>query len=176
MERKLLWILCVLSIFTFTTSLFSSLLIYFNDNNHTRVNSNSVTSKITKYKKSMIVYENGKHVDIRNIGAGFDANYLVSITNDNSDDISFQIKWDNVKNDWNPIDYQNFIYSVNCDNGAVIDNQSMPFSSEGKVILSPLVVSSNKTVSCGIRVRYNSNYLEQTSNVFTADIDVLVVG
>ena len=174
MERKLLWIICVLSIFTFTTSLFSSLLVYFNDNNHTKVNSNSIINKKTRYKKSMIVYENGYHIDIRNVGVDFERDYLIRIVNDNSDDINYVIKWYNVESDWNLTDYQNFIYSVNCDNGVLIENQHMPYSKEEKIIVSPLVVSSNKVVSCGIKVKYNSNYLEQTSNMFTADIGVLI--
>ena len=82
MERKLLWVLCALSIFTFTTSLFSSLLIFFNDNNHTKVNANSVVNKKTRYKRSMIVFENGNRVDLRNIGSGFEKNYQFSVTND----------------------------------------------------------------------------------------------
>ena len=174
MERKLLWILCVLSIFTFTTSLFSSLLIYFNDSNHTRVNSNSVISKKTKYMKSMIVYENGNRVDLRNIDANFERNYLVNITNDNSAVINYRLQWVGTYNDWNTTDYQNLLYSVNCDNGLALEYQTMPFSNEEKDIISSLRISSNKTVSCGIKIKYNGNYLEQTNNMFIADIGVFV--
>lgn len=174
MERKSLWILCVLSILTFTTSLFSTLLVYFNDNNHTKINSNSVINKKIKYKKSMIVYENGKHVDIKNVEADFEANYIVRIANDNSDEIFYTIKWNDVKSDWNLTDYQYFIYSINCDNGVVIENQNMPFTNEERDIIPSLVVGSNKTVSCGIKIKYNNNYIEQTDNEFSADIGVLV--
>ena len=174
MERKLLWILCVLSIFTFTTSLFSTLLIYYNDSNHTKVNSSSVINKKTKHKKSMIVYENGNHVEIRNVNSEYDKNYLIRIVNDNSDEIRYTIKWTNVISDWNSSDYLNFTYYANCDNGVVIDRQIMPFSNEEKVIVPTLVVNSNKVVSCGININYNTNYIEQTSNSFSADIGVLV--
>ena len=174
MERKLLWILCSLSIFTFTTSLFSTLLIYFNDNNHTKINSSTVINKKTKYKKSMIVYENGKHVDIKNVTADYEKNYIFRITNDNSDEISYTVKWINVKSDWNLTDYQYFVYSINCDNGVVIDNQNMPFTNEEKDIVPSLTVGSNRTISCGIKVKYNNNYIEQTINGYAADIGVLV--
>ncbi len=174
MERKLLWILCVLSILTFTTSLFTTLFIYYNDNNHTKVNSNSIANKKTKYKKSMIVYEHGNHVDLRNVGIGFGNDYLLKIANDNSDDINYTIKWGNVINDWNSSDYQNFVYSINCDNGVVLDNQNMPFSNEDKDIVSSLVIGPNKEVSCRISIKYNGNYIEQSNNSFAADIGVLV--
>ncbi len=174
MERKLLGILCVLSILTFTTSLFSTLLIYFNDSNHTKVNSNSILNKNTRYKKSMIVYENGKHIEIRNVASEFEKDYSFKIVNDNSDEIVYNIKWGNVVSDWNSSDYQNFFYSVSCDNGITIDKQNMPFSNEEKSIVSSLLLNSNKVVSCSIKIQYSGNYIEQTNNSFTADVGVFV--
>ena len=56
----------------------------------------------------------------------------------------------------------------------MIDRQIMPFSNEEKVIVPTLVVNSNKVVSCGININYNTNYIEQTSDSFSADIGVLV--
>ncbi len=174
MERKLLWILCIVSIMTFASSLFSSLLIYFNENNHTRVNSSNIINTKTKYKKSLIVYETGKSVSIKDVAGLFEKDYWVSITNDNSDDIIYQIMWKNVTSDWNTTDNVNFVYGVSCDNGVVIDNNVMPNTNEEKVIVGAIVVSANKSVACGIKVRYAGNYLEQSNNSFSADLDVLI--
>lgn len=176
MERKLLWVLCALSIFTFTTSLFSSLLIFFNDNNHTKVNANSVVNKKTRYKRSMIVFENGNRVDLRNIGSGFEKNYQFSVTNDNSDIIDYRIQWSGTYTDWNTSDYQFLLYALSCDNGVVLDNQNMPLTNEKKDVISSLKVNSNKTVVCDIKIKYKASYIEQTNNMFISDIDVFING
>ena len=155
MGRKWLILLCVFSMLTFLSSLVYNIFAFNNDKNKTELNSQTILASNNIYIKTNINYYSNNHLILHELFPSDTITKTFSITNNNSEDIIYQIEWNNVYSTWHINNADNtlihpeeFIYSLKCTDGSLISNKEMPINNDNNIILDNLILKSKKTNTC----------------------------
>ncbi len=172
MAKKSMILLCLFSVLTFICSLVSTMIIISNENARTALNSAEVLASNKKYKTTTIEYEQSNELTLTGLNPGNQFTHNFSISNNQSNSITYSIKWYNINSNWNEISPiingskpEEFVYSLECSNGEKIENKQMPSSNEDLTILDNLELKTNKTNTCSITIKFISTGLDQSYNL-----------
>jgi hypothetical protein len=122
MDKKLVILVCFLSLLTLISSIICSSLVFFNEKARTEVNSNKVLASNDIYKSTSIIYNNDNTLNLSSLEPGFSLEHQFSIVNNNSNTIKYNIEWSDIISTWNtsensiPTHPEEFVYSITCTN------------------------------------------------------------
>lgn len=172
MDKKLVILVCFLSVLTLISSIICSSLVYFNEKARTEVNSNKVLATNDIYKSTSIIYDNNNTLNLSGLTPGYSIEQKFSIVNNNSNTIKYNIEWSDIVSTWNtsdtgaPTHPEEFVYSITCSNGETTGEKQMPTSSKDKEILKDLELKTNKSNDCTIKVTFKSTGYDQSYNFY----------
>lgn len=166
MGKKWMILVCLFSILTFLSSVICTMLVFFNEEARTSLNSNTVIASNKTYKSSSIIYNEPNNLAITGLNPGDSITKSFTITNNNSNTIRYKIVWDNVTSTWNDSGHpEEFIYSISCSNGENIGNKQMPIDNKNNTILENLELKTNKTNTCTITITFVNKEIDQSYNI-----------
>ena len=170
MGKKWMILICSFSMLTFISSVICIALIYFGEESKTNINSNSILANNNTYKSSNITYYQPNTLALNNLNPGDKIIRTFSITNNNSNTIIYDIRWENISSTWNQnydsnnIHQEEFVYSVECTNGEKIFQKEMPFNNSDNIIFSNLELKTNKTNLCTLTIEFIKKEQDQSYN------------
>ncbi len=171
MDKRLVILICFLSVLTLISSIICSSLVFFNEKARTDVNSNKVLATNNIYKSTTIIYNNNNTLNLSGLTPGYSLEQHFSIVNNNSNTIKYNIEWSDIISTWNTTNNgeqahpEEFIYSITCTNGEKVENKQMPYSNKENIILENLELKTNKSNDCTIKVTFKSTGYEQLYNL-----------
>lgn len=158
------------SVLTLISSIICSCLVFYNEKARTDVNSNKVLATNNTYISTLVTYNQNNKLNLASLSPGYTLEQTFSITNNNSNTISYNLEWENVISTWNQSENsvtphpEEFIYSIICTNGEKIENQTMPTDNKTNIILENLELKTNKTNACSIKISYLDKGTDQYYN------------
>lgn len=172
MDKKLVILVCFLSVLTLISSIICSSLVFFNEKARTEVNSNKVLVTNNIYKSTSIIYDSNNTLSLSGLNPGYTVEQKFSITNNNSNTIKYNLEWSDIVSTWHTSDTgaqshpEEFIYSVTCSNGESTGEKQMPTSTEENIILKDLELKTNKSNDCTIKVTFKVTGYDQSYNLY----------
>lgn len=183
MEKKMMILTGFFSVATFISSVICSCLVFYNEKARTDINSNKVLAISDINKSTSINYYSNNYLSLTSLEPGFTIEQNFSITNNNSNQITYDIVWHNITSTWNnseneiPSHPEEFIYSLTCSNGQKIINETMPYNEDDLVILENQELKTNKTNDCTIKISFIKAEYDQSYNFnksFNGEYKVIV--
>lgn len=170
MEKKMMILLGFFSVATFISSVICSCLVFYNEKARTDINSNKVLAATDINKSTSINYYSNNNLNLSQLQPGYTLEQKFSITNNNSNQINYDIVWNNISSTWNipenglPAYPDEFVYSLTCTDGQKV-NASMPTNESNMVILENQELKTNKTNECTIKITFIANGYDQSYNL-----------
>ena len=171
MEKRMVILTCIFSALTLFFSVMCTTITIQSEKNRTEVNSSSILANNHQYYKTSIIYEQNNNLNINNLSPGDSIEKEFSITNSNSDTITYKITWQNVNSIWNnqtigynEIHPEEFVYSLACSNGESVVNKAMPLNSNDQIILEKLSLKTNRTNKCKLTISFINMNKDQSYN------------
>lgn len=166
MDKRMMILVSFFSVATFISSIITSCLVFYNEKARTDINSNKVIANADIYKSSSINYYNNNKLNLSNLEPGANIVQKFSITNNNSNQITYNIEWNNISSDWdNGGKPEELIYSISCTDGQKITNKQMPTEDSDVIILDNQELKTNKTNECTMTVNFKSTGQDQSYNL-----------
>jgi len=157
---------CFFSMLTLISSIICSCLVFYNEKSRTEINSKEVLANNDVYKSSTIIYNQDNTLYLTGLEPGFSMQQSFSITNNNSDAISYSINWDNVESTWgNNNKPEEFVYSLVCSNGEEVKDKTMPIAFKDYSIVEKSTLKTNQTNNCTITITFINTYEDQFYNM-----------
>lgn len=170
MNKKWLVTFVIFSVLTFIISSITCSLTFYSDKKHTKINSDRILVDNGIIKNSLITYYESNTISLNNISPGYTKTYKFDISNINSNEISYDIEWNNINSTWNiqNQDYgshpEEFVYSLSCLDGIYIDNTTMPFNDKNSKIIENQKLKSNTTNECELTILFKNTGNDQSYN------------
>lgn len=172
MDKKMMILIGFFSVATFISSVIGSCIVFYNEKARTDINSNKVLAATDIYKSVSINYYNNNLLKLNALQPGFSFEHKFSITNNNSNEINYDIVWNNVSSTWHYSENgmeahpEEFIYSLTCSDGQKITNTPMPIDEKNNnIIFENQSLKTNKTNECTLKVTFISTGMDQSYNL-----------
>lgn len=170
MDKRLVILICFFSVLTLISSVVCSSLVYLNETARTEVNSKKVLASNNIYNSISVNYNQDNTLNLSSIEPGYSITRTFNIINNNSNTIKYNIEWTDIISTWNTSDDgqtahpEELVYTLICSNGEKIENEQMPTSNNGNIILENLELKTNKINECSITVKFKNTGTDQSYN------------
>lgn len=177
MNKKWMILTCFFSILTLISSIICTCLVFYNEKARTDINSNKVLASNYIYKSTLITYNQNNKLNIIGISPGYSLEQHFSITNNNSDTIKYDIVWQNINSNWleSPNNDEDFLYTLSCSDGQVIEKQKMPVKNSS--IIKNQELKTNKINECTIKIEFlnkGNNQFYSPNNSYNGEYKVII--
>lgn len=159
------------SVLTFIFAATSCAFVFYSEKIHTKINGDSVVATNNIYKSTSVIYNGSNNVNLSDLNPGDTRNYTFEITNNNSNTIKYEIKWENVSSNWHILTNsaiethpEEFVYSLTCTDGKSLVNQQMP-TTDSPFILEGAELKTNATNTCNLTITFIKKEIDQSYNL-----------